>query len=50
MIPSKLRDLSKLLFKRKLHKLRPKVLETKEVYVDMSAVSPSCLSLFLDSD
>ena len=47
MIPPKLPDLSKPLFKRKLHNLLLKGLETEEVYVDMSAVS---FFLFLDSD
>ena len=47
MIPPKLRDLNKPLFNRKLHKLLLKVLETEEVYVDMSAVNLSFLSSFL---
>lgn len=46
MIPPKLTDLSKPLFKRKLHKLHLKVLETEEVYVAMSAVNPFFISRF----
>ena len=38
-IPSQLRKLRKTLFKRKLHELLLKVLETEEVYVDINAVT-----------
>ena len=38
-IPPQLRELRKTLFKRKLHELLLKVLETEEVYVDINAVT-----------
>ena len=38
-IPPQLRKLGKTLFKRKLHELLLKVLETEEVYVDINAVT-----------
>ena len=38
-IPPQLRKLRKTLFKRKLHELLLKVLETEEVYVDINAVT-----------
>ena len=42
-IPPQLRELCKTLFKRKLHELLLKVLETEKVYVDMNAVT--CINL-----
>ena len=46
-IPLTLREQRKDPFKRKLHKLLIKVLETKKVYVDMSTITSSYLnSLF----
>ena len=38
-IPPQLREFRKTLFKRKLHELLLKVLETEEVYVDINAVT-----------
>ena len=38
-IPPQLRKLRKTLFKRKLHELLLKVLETEEVYVDINAAT-----------
>ena len=47
-IPLKLREQNKTPFKHKLHKLLLKVLETEEVYVDISAITHSSLnSLFV---
>ena len=46
-IPLTLREQRKDPFKRKLHKLLIKILETKKVYVDMSTITSSYLnSLF----
>ena len=48
-IPLKLRKQSKASFKHKLHKLLLKVLETEEVYVDISAIATSLLHYYLKS-
>ena len=43
-IPLTLREQRKDPFKRKLHKLLIKILETKKVYVDMSTITSSYLN------
>ena len=48
-IPPQLRELRKTLFKRKLHELLLKVLETEEVYVDETLLLVSMLRHYLVS-
>ena len=48
-IPPTLLEQRKDLFKRKLHKLLIKVLETKKVYVDMSTITSSYLNSLIFS-
>ena len=46
-IPLTLREQRKDPFKRKLHKLLIKILETKKVYVDMSTITSSLPELLI---